>query len=83
MSKSRKNPDCIAFGANVRRERMARGITQERLAELVDLNIRTVQKIEAGEINILLTTVVRLFRVLNCPWGRLMPVKDRADSHSP
>ncbi len=83
MSKSRKNPDCIAFGANVRRERMARGITQERLAELVDLNIRTVQKIEAGEINILLTTVVRFFRVLNCPRGRLMPVKERAGSHSP
>ena len=83
MSKSRKNPDCIAFGANVRRERMARGITQERLAEFVDLNIRTVQKIEAGEINILLTTVVRFYRVLNCPWGRLMPVKDRAGSHSP
>ena len=65
-----------AFGAGER-------VTQERLAELVDLNIRTVQKIEAGEINILLTTVVRFYRVLNCPWGRLMPVKDRADSHSP
>jgi len=48
VSKSRKNPDCVAFGANVRRERMAKGITQERLAELVDLNVRTVQKIEAA-----------------------------------
>jgi len=38
-----------AFGRNVRRERMARKITQEKLAELVDLNIRTVQKIEAGQ----------------------------------
>ena len=56
---------------------MARGITQERLAELVDLNIRTVQKIEAGEINILLTTVLRFFRVLTCPWERLMPAKNR------
>ena len=77
MSKGRKNPDSIAFGANVRRERMALGITQERLAELVDLNIRTVQKIEAGEINILLTTVLRFFRVLTCPWERLMPAKNR------
>ena len=49
-------------------------MTQEGLAELVDLNIRTVQKIEAGEINILLTTVLRFYRALNCPWGRLMPV---------
>jgi hypothetical protein len=40
---------------------------------LVDLNIRTVQKIESGDINILLTTVLRFHRVLKCPWDRLMP----------
>jgi hypothetical protein len=33
------------FGASVRRERIAKGITQEKLAELVDLNIRSMQKI--------------------------------------
>lgn len=48
-------------------------MTQERLVELADLNIRTVQKIEAGEINILLTTFVRLHRVLKWPWERIMP----------
>jgi len=31
------------FGANVRRERVAKEITQERLAELADLNLRTIQ----------------------------------------
>jgi transcriptional regulator with XRE-family HTH domain len=61
-----------AFGRNVRRERMARKITQERLAELVDLNIRTVQKIEAGDVNILLTTVVRLHEALGCSWDDLL-----------
>lgn len=61
-----------AFGRNVRRERMARKITQEKLAELVDLNIRTVQKIEAGHVNILLTTVLRLQKSLGCEWGQLM-----------
>jgi transcriptional regulator with XRE-family HTH domain len=54
------------FGANLRRERMARKLTQERLAELADLNIRTLQKIEAGEINILITTAIRLARGLGC-----------------
>jgi transcriptional regulator with XRE-family HTH domain len=48
------------FGANLRRERVARKITQERLAELADLNIRTLQKIEAGQTNILVTTAMRL-----------------------
>jgi len=62
-----------SFGANVRRERNAKAITQERLAELTDLNIRTVQKIEAGAINILLTTVLRIQRALACSWTKLMP----------
>lgn len=61
-----------AFGANMRRERLAQGITQERLAELVDLNIRTVQKIEAGEVNILFTTMVRIHLALGFSTGDLM-----------
>ena len=73
MPKRRKIPDCIAFGANLRRERNTRRITQEKLAEMVDLNIRTVQKIEAGEINILVTTVLRIQRALRCEWDKLMP----------
>lgn len=60
------------FGASVRRERTWKGLTQERLAELVDLNIRTVQKIEAGRMNILLTTVIRIQRALDCPWQKLI-----------
>lgn len=60
------------FGACVRRERSARNLTQERLAELTDLNIRTVQKIEAGQINILLTTVIRVQRALDCSWNNLL-----------
>jgi len=48
-------------------------MTQEKLAELVDVNIRTIQKIEAGDINALVTTVMRIQRALGCSWGRLMP----------
>ena len=54
------------LGANIRRERNARNLTQEKLAELADLNIRTVQKIEAGELNVLITTAIRLQRALKC-----------------
>lgn len=60
------------FGANLRRERMARGITQEKLSEAVDLNIRTVQKIERGETNILITTAIRIQRALGCAWESLV-----------
>jgi DNA-binding XRE family transcriptional regulator len=63
------------FGVNLRRERMTRALTQEKLAERVDLNIRTIQKIEAGHVNILLTTVFRLQRALGCPWENLFKNK--------
>lgn len=68
-----KLPELETLGANVRRTRMAVAMTQERLAELADLNIRTLQKIEAGQINILVTTVLRLQRALRCRWTALLP----------
>jgi transcriptional regulator with XRE-family HTH domain len=61
------------FGANLRRERDSRKITQEALAVAAGLNIRTVQKIEAGQTNILLTTVLRLQNAIGCKWESLMP----------
>jgi transcriptional regulator with XRE-family HTH domain len=60
------------FGAAVRRLRNAKGLTQERLAELVQLNPRTIQKIEAGEVNILLTTMLRIQKALECHWEDLL-----------
>jgi transcriptional regulator with XRE-family HTH domain len=62
-----------AFGANVRRERTAQGMTQEKLAELSDLALRNIQRVEAGEINILITTAARIRKALKCPWEKLMP----------
>jgi transcriptional regulator with XRE-family HTH domain len=51
---------------------MARTITQEQLAEMADLNIRTLQKTEAGETNILVTTAMRLQAAFRCHWDALM-----------
>ena len=50
-------------------------MTQEKLAEKADLNIRTVQKIEAGSINILITTLHRLHQALGCDWSKLLGKK--------
>lgn len=64
-----------AFGENLSRERTSHGLTQEKLAEMAELNVRTVQKIEAGETNILITTAYRLRRAIGCPWGKLMEIE--------
>lgn len=60
------------LGASVRRIWTAKGMTQERLAELIDLHLRSLQKIEAGERNILITTMQRIQRALECKWDDLM-----------
>jgi transcriptional regulator with XRE-family HTH domain len=64
--------DIKRFGANVRRERLANELTQEKLAEMADLHLRSLQKIEAGEINLLLPTILRLKRALKVPWVKLL-----------
>jgi transcriptional regulator with XRE-family HTH domain len=61
------------FGANVRRERCAQGLTQDKLAELAGISTRNLQKVEAGQLNILLTTTIRIQLALRCSWKRLMP----------
>lgn len=60
------------FGKNVRQERMAHKLTQEKLAELTQLNVRTIQKIEAGQTNILITTAKRIRKAIGCSWEALM-----------
>ncbi len=52
--------------------RVARGLTQEKHAELLDVNPRTIQKIEARKLNILLTTILRLQSALANSWNSLM-----------
>ena len=60
------------FGANVRRERVRKGLTQDELAERAEIATRNLQKIEAGEINILITTAKRIKNALGCSWDDLM-----------
>ena len=61
-----------AVGGNVRRLRLRAKLTQEGLAEQVRINPRTIQKIEAGKLNILVTTLARLQAALDCRWEELM-----------
>jgi len=50
-------------------------MTQDQLAERAEIATRNLQKIEAGEINILVTTAFRIQLALGCPYKRLMPAE--------
>jgi len=39
---------------------------------MAELHVRSLQRMEAGEINILITTIVRLKEVLGCSWDELL-----------
>ncbi len=54
------------FGSSVRRESKNREMTQEQLAEAVDVTIRAVQKIQAGGVTILLRTVLKIQKAVGC-----------------
>ncbi len=71
-SSATKNRWLKSVGENVRRQRRALGITQEKLAELAELAPRTIQKIEAGRLDILATTVRRLRQALRCRYDDLL-----------
>ena len=60
------------MGLNVRRQRLAADLTQEKLAELADLAPRTIQKIEAGQLDILATTIRRLQIALHCRFDDIL-----------
>lgn len=68
-----ENVQLRKFGANLRRERNLKGLTQEQLAEKVNLNSRNLQKIEAGETNVLVTTLIRLRKALGFSGDKLLP----------
>ena len=54
------------IGGNIRRERTACLISQDKLAAVAGLNVRTLAKIEAGELNVRPETLDNIRRALGC-----------------
>ena len=53
--------------------RKLRGITQETLAEATGLNVRTIQRIEAGEVDPRLFTIKSIAEALGVDIEELLP----------
>lgn len=68
-------------GANLRRLREARGLTQEHLAHFAGLATRHLQKIEAGQVNVTLRTLGRLGAALGVEPSSLVAVWDDGKNH--
>ena len=78
MAPKTKNPrdprreELRRLGERVRDQRRSRGLTQEALAESLDLSVASVSLIERGGRNPPYTTVVAIARALGIPTSRIV-----------
>jgi transcriptional regulator with XRE-family HTH domain len=73
--KSQRDPrreELRRLGERVREYRRNRGLTQEALAEALDLSVAYVSLIERGGRNPPYTTVVAIARALDVPTARIV-----------
>ncbi|ANQ24705.1 transcriptional regulator [Vibrio natriegens] len=61
------------FGANLRRIRKSKGISQDKLALSADIDRSYMGRIERGEVNITLEKAYQIASVLDCDIRDLLP----------
>lgn len=64
----------ISIGNNIRKYRLERGITQEKLSELLGANSKFVGHIERFERYISLKKLIQISEILNIPLSCLVDV---------
>ena len=62
----------VQFGANLRKKRLALGLSQEKFAEKADLHWTYIGGIERGERNLSLVNIVKIARALNITPSELL-----------
>lgn len=65
MDNQDKKSILINFGENLRKLRLAKGFTQEQLANELGIEISQISRIERGVINTSITTLYSISKVLN------------------
>ncbi len=60
------------FGLNVKIARLKKGLTQEQLAELMNIHLTYIAKIETGKINMSLGKILEIAKVLKIDINKLL-----------
>lgn len=61
----------IKIGNNLRAERNRRNLSQEELAEMADLQRQHISKIENGQIDIRISTLIPILKALDIKFEQL------------
>ena len=67
----------IFFGQNVKKYRIEKGLSQEKLAEMADLHRTYIGMIERAEKNITLVNIYKIARALNMEISMLFQDKEK------
>lgn len=73
MKKSLSKAELLKkFGLNVKIARLKKGLTQEQLAELMNIHLTYIARIETGKINMSLGKILELASTLNIDINKLL-----------
>ena len=72
LSKNRQDPTLVALGEAIRRIRLSKGISQEKLALLAEVDRSYVGRVERGDNNVAVLTLSRLALALGISLATLM-----------
>ena len=72
LSKNRQDPTLVALGEAMKRVRLSKGISQEKLALLAEVDRSYVGRIERGDNNVAMLTLARLASALGVSLAKLM-----------
>jgi transcriptional regulator with XRE-family HTH domain len=75
--------DSVALGRGLRLLRERRGLSQERLAELIGSNAASLSRIEAGRRDVLWSSVSRLLDAMGTDLHDLADAMDEAARRQP
>jgi transcriptional regulator with XRE-family HTH domain len=71
-SSKRQDPKLVALGETIRRVRLSKGISQEKLALMAEVDRSYVGRIERGDNNVAVLTLSRLAKALSISLASLM-----------
>ena len=71
MDNQDKKSILISFGGNLRKLRLAKGLTQEQLANELGIEISQISRIERGVINTSVTTLYAIAKTLKIDVSQL------------
>lgn len=72
LSKNRQDPILVALGNAIRHIRVEKGISQEKLALLAEVDRSYVGRVERGDNNVAVLTLARLAKALGSSLRDLM-----------